>query len=116
MNTITTAQNAVLAGLVAEYASIDRQVKSLLARQAEIKTALAAEGIGKHVVPGAGTFTVSENNTYSDDYIAATLTPGQMRRVVKSVIDRAKVKSLYPAVYDAAKERRGFRVSVAPNA
>lgn len=83
--------------------------------QAERKTltdALADYGTGRHVVEGVGTFTVSESNTYPKEAIESMLSPGQVKRVSKAVIDGAVVKRLYPDVYAAVKRTNGFKVAV----
>lgn len=68
---------------------------------------------GKHVLPGGvGEITFSDNNVYSDADMLSALRPGQQRLVTKRVLDRAKVKAMYPAVYEAARSYRGYKSSV----
>lgn len=69
-------------------------------------------GVTGKVNVDTGSFTVSENNVYSVDFMRDALLPGQLRRVSKTVIDKAAVKALYSDVYEQSKERRGFKVSV----
>ena len=66
---------------------------------------------GKHAVPGGGSFTVSENNVYSDAVMERLLRPGQRRLVEVKRIDRAKVRALYPEDYAEAKDNRGVKVT-----
>lgn len=80
------------------------------------KAILATAGSGKHTVQvPAGqtvTFTVSENNTYSDERMVTALKPGQFQRASTRKLDRQKVKALYPRIYAASKTFVGFKVSL----
>lgn len=67
---------------------------------------------GKHIVGTVGSYTVSENNTYDEMTIRAQLSPGQVKRCTVPKLDKAVVKRLYPAVYDAAKKNNGVKVSI----
>lgn len=71
-----------------------------------------AKGQTGKVTVDTGTYTVSENNNYSEAAMRALLLPGQQRRVSKTVIDKTAVKRLYSTVYEASKERKGFKVTV----
>lgn len=106
--------NLFATNLVAEIKAIDLEMEKLKAERDRRVNALigtAKEASGKFVVD-SGSFTVSENNTYDDAAILAALKPGQIRLVQKKVVDKAKVKALYPAVYARAKVRKGFKVTI----
>lgn len=92
----------------ADAAIAEAKVKREQAVDALTKT----HGNGKHTVPGFGSVTLSANNVYSEDAMVAALTPYQFQRQAsKRVLDRAKVKANFPAVYEAAREQRGVRAS-----
>lgn len=96
---------------------IDAKIAELQAkRKSALEGLYDSLGTGKHVVPGVGTVTFSDNNVYDDKAIMSALKPGQQRLVTKRVLDRAKVKAQYPAVYEAAKSYRGYKASVSPSA
>lgn len=91
------------------------QIATLQAELSEQTAALADlvdNQTGQHIVPGVGSFTVSENNTYPTDVIKAQLSPGQVKRVSVLKVDNAVVKRLYPEAYAAAKQTNGVKVSV----
>ena len=68
--------------------------------------------VGTHTLDSGSSFTVSENNTYDEDVIRSLLSPGQIRRVSKTVLDKSVVKRLYADVHAAAKVARGFKVTL----
>lgn len=95
--------------------SIDAKIAQLqAARQRHIDNlwSLFDKETGKHDVPGVGSITFSQNNTYDEAAIMAGLRPGQQRLVTKRVLDRAKVRAQYPAVYEAAKRPNGIKAAV----
>lgn len=55
---------------------------------------------------------LAENNTYDASEMEAALKPGQVQRCSKRVLDKAVVKRLYPAVYEAAKKTNGVKVTL----
>lgn len=93
---------------------IDAQIEALKTQRANHVEALYElfGGTGKHVIPEVGEVTFSDNNVYDDKAIMDALKPGQQRLVTKRVLDRAKVRALYPAKYEAAKSYRGYKASV----
>ncbi len=112
---MTVSLNKV-ASLHAEVKALDAAMEKLAAeRKVKVAALVAANGgeavTGKVVLDG-GSFTVSENNSYPEESIRAGLTPGQQKRVEKRVLDREKVKALYPEVYKAAKVQNGVKVSI----
>lgn len=107
-------QKVSQANLVAEVKAIDKEIARLTAEK-RIRTEALAASVGN--TPGkrvteSGTFTVAESNTYSEDAMRAALSPGQVRRVSKSVLDKPTVKRLYPEVYAAAKVPNGVKVTI----
>jgi hypothetical protein len=101
----------------AEIKALDAAMESLATeRKAKVARLVTLNGgesnTGKVTLPD-GSFTVSENNTYPDEAIRAALTEGQAKRCEKRVLDKAKVKALYPNVYAAAKVQNGVKVTVA---
>lgn len=111
---MNSAQNLFEATLVAEVKAIDATIASLQEKRKHRIAALlgcANETTGKRVT-AEGSYTISENNTYSESAMVAALRPGQMRLVQKKVIDRSKVKALYPKVYEESKKRNGFKVTI----
>lgn len=89
----------------------DAKIAELQAERAKHIERLKRLAPGKHTFPH-GTVTVSENNVYDTDAIVAALSPGQVKRCTKAVVDKAVVKRLYPEAYNGAKENRGYKVSV----
>lgn len=75
------------------------------------KDILAMAGSGKHTTD-SGTFQVSENNVYDSEVMESALSKGQFQRCSERVLRKALVKVLYPKVYESAKERRGYKVSI----
>lgn len=93
----------------ARIAEAEEQVKV----QTEELWKAFGETTGKHIIPGGvGEITFSDNNVYDAKAMEDALKPGQLRLVTKRVLDRAKVKSMYPAVYEAARSNRGYKSSV----
>lgn len=100
--------------VIANIKTIDAQMEDLKVMRRFYTDALIKESkgqTGKVVVP-TGSYTISENNTYSEPLMLAALKPGQIRRVSKSVLDKPAVKRLYPEVYSLAKIPNGFKVTV----
>ena len=102
--------------LVAERKALMQVAKGAADEMARIDALLIKHlGTAGKVETEAGSVTLSENNTYSDSIIESMLSVGQMQRVTKRVIDKAKVKANYPAVYAAAKvtsDTKPFKVTV----
>lgn len=112
---VSSLTEAAKVANLSEIQDIDTQIAILKARR-DIKVEalydLFGAKTGKHIVPGVGSVTFSDNNVYDDKTIMAALRPGQQRLVTKRVLDRAKVRAMYPAVYEAARSYRGFKASV----
>jgi hypothetical protein len=108
---VANLRQASLAVAISQITAADAAIeKHRAARQAAVDKVNVLFGIGKHVVAGVGEVTISENNTYSDAAIRADLTDWQFtRRASKRVVDKAKVKANYPAVYEAARQAHGVR-------
>lgn len=101
-------------GLVAEIRRIDAEMDRLKSARA-IATAMLTEGEttgGTKVTESGARYVLRENAVYSDAAMVGALRKGQFQRASKRVLDRAKVKALYPEVYANAKSVRGFAVSV----
>lgn len=121
-HTFVTATGAVQVRDLAE-AALAMNIKAIAEADAAIAEAKAkrdkavealvkTHGNGKHTVPGFGSVTLSANNVYSDEKMRAALTDYQFtRQASKRVLDRAKVKANFPAVYEGAREQRGVRAS-----
>lgn len=109
IDTLTTEQ--VLKSALAVKAEMDYKKQEL-----DFLTGKLAERVdfatGQHVVSGVGSFTVSENNTYPEEAIKAQLSPGQVKRVSVLKVSNSVVAKLYPAVYEAAKKRNGYKVAL----
>jgi hypothetical protein len=103
---------AVALGNKRRMENIDAETRVLTAELARRK----GEVSGTYTVDGVGSFTISENNTYPEENIVAALTPGQVKRCEVRKVSNALVKSLYPAVYVAAKKSNGFKVAIKANA
>lgn len=95
-----------------------RAIKAEIARlegELKVRTDALASAVGntpgKHTTD-EGSFTVRENNTYSEDDMRANLLPGQVRRCTVPKLDKATVKRLYPAVYSAAQRKNGVSVTI----
>lgn len=102
------------AALVAEANALKAEIARLEAELAK-RTAMLAASTGNtpgKVTTECGSFTVRENNTYDEAVMREALGPGQQRRCQKTVLDKAKVKVLYPEVYAKAKVSRGHSVSL----
>lgn len=100
--------------VLAEARAIKAEIARLEAELATRTAMLAAEAgqnPGKHDLP-SGSFTVRENNTYSEDAMRDALLPGQVKRCSVTRLDKATVKRLYPEVYAAAKQPRGVSVTI----
>ena len=95
----------------AKALGIKAQIETLQLELHAQTDVLALAGSGKHTTD-SGTFQVSENNTYDDAEIEANLSKGQFMKCSQRKLIKALVKVHYPAVYEAAKQRRGFKVSV----
>ena len=104
--------NANTAQILAEAKQVKAEIDRLTATLADLNDELSREGKGKHTVEGVGSFTVSENNTYSQDVMRSLLTGGQFNLVSERRLVPAKVKALYPEKYAAAKERKGWKVTL----
>ena len=99
---------------VAAVKSLDIEISRLEAQRKVHTDALieaANKQTGKFTVD-TGSYTISENNTYSKAAMMNLLKPGQFQRVSNRVIVPAMVKSAYPDIYEASKERKGYKVSV----
>lgn len=90
---------------------IAAQISALADELAAQKSILEVVGTGKYQTDH-GTFQVSENNVYDDKQILDRLSPGQFMRCSDRKLSKAKVKVNYPDVYAAAKQRRGWKVSI----
>lgn len=101
--TINSAHNKALK-LRARIEALEEQLETE-------KAVLTEAGTGKHDTP-YGSFTVMENNVYDEDTITANLTKSQWKLCSVVKLSKAKVKVLFPNVYFAAKESRGFKVSL----
>lgn len=88
-------------------AAIERYSKNL----EEAKGVLATLGSGKHQTE-YGYFTVSENNVYSKEKMEALLSKSAFNKCSERKLVNAKVKILYPAIYESVKEERGYKVSL----
>lgn len=111
--TVSLAKNS-LASVVAEANALKLEIARLNGELAERNAYLAkavGEVTGRHLTE-AGSFTVSENNTYSEDAMRANMLPGQVKRCSVSKLDKAAVKRLYPEVYSAAKQPHGVKVTL----
>lgn len=99
---------------VAAVKSLDIEIARLEAQRKTHTDALIeiASGTTGKVTVDTGSYTISENNTYSKAKMMDLLKPGQFQRVSSRVLVPAMVKSAYPEVYNAAKERKGYKVSV----
>lgn len=91
--------------------SLKEQIEALKLQYHAATDVLAQAGSGKHYTEH-GSFLVSENNVYDDEVITEALTKGQFMKCSQRKIVKALVKVHFPAVYEAAKERRGWKVSV----
>lgn len=107
-------QNINAASVHAEALALKAEIARL---EGELKTRTAIlAGIAGHT-PGrhsteTGSFTIRENNTYSEDDMRDALLPGQVRRCSVMRLDKAAVKRLYPAVYAAAQRKNGVSVTL----
>lgn len=93
---------------------LDAEIAILKAqREAHINiiTPLITE-TGRQTVEGQKPFTVSENNTYDEAVILASLKPGQVRRVSILKVDKPTVKRLYLPVYNSAKVNHGLKFTI----
>lgn len=98
----------------AEALRLKAQIDALNEEYRTHTAILVTAGSGKHITDH-GSFTVSENNTYSDEEIMANLTKSQFMKVSERKLSKPLVKILYPKVYEAAKHRSEtcpFKVSV----
>lgn len=75
------------------------------------KDILALAGRGKHKT-SSGTFQVSENNVYDEEAMTNALSKGQFMRCSERKLRKGLVKVLYPNVYESAKQRRGYKISL----
>ena len=99
--------------VLAEAQAIKKEIEHLNAELAKRTAILSSEaGTPGRVSTEVGTFTVSENNTYSEDDMLSLLKPGQAQRCMVRRLDKPTVKRLYPAVYLAAKHRNGYKVTI----
>ena len=100
--------------LLAEARAIKAEI-ARLEKELKVRTEALASAVrnvpGKHETD-EGSFTVRENNTYSEDAMRAALLPGQVRRCTVPKLDKAAVKRLYPAVYAGAKRQNGVSVTI----
>jgi hypothetical protein len=87
------------------------EIESLQLELHAQKDILALAGSGKHKT-NSGTFQVSENNVYDEEVIMNSLSKGQFMRCSERKLRKGLVKVLYPNVYEAAKERRGYKISL----
>ena len=110
---MTEFKTAVAADFIREIRKLDVRADVLASKRAALVSDLLDLGwdSGK-VATQAGPFTVSAVNEYPEAGILANLTPGQATRCMKRVLDRAKVRALYPAVWEAAKVTKGQKVSI----
>lgn len=60
----------------------------------------------------AGSYNIAENNSYDQDAMRAALKPGQVARCEVRKMDSNLVKTLYPAIHAAAKNTRGYKVTM----
>lgn len=95
----------------AKALSLKKQIDSLQLQYHAQTDILARAGSGKHTTDH-GSFQVSENNAYDDETIINALTRGQFMKCSQRKLVKALVKVHYPNIYEAAKQRRGFKVSV----
>jgi hypothetical protein len=102
-NVLTDAQNlkAEIARMTANYNNLTATLANLVGNES-----------GTHTVENVGDFVVSENNVYDAAIMLAALKPGQIQRVTERKLVPARVKSIYPAVYAAAKDSRGVKVAL----
>lgn len=99
---------------VSAVKSLDAEIARLQAQRSQYVANILAATRGTGKVPvGITSITVSENNVYSEDAMREALLPGQVRRCSVLKLDKATVKRLYPAVYEAARENRGRKVTIA---
>lgn len=100
------------ANIVREIRKLDMRADVLASKRSALVSDLLVLGwdSGK-VTTQAGPFIVSAVNEYPEAGILAGLTPGQAARCMKKVLDRAKVRALYPAAFEAAKVTKGQKVS-----
>ena len=100
--------------LLAEARAIKAEI-ARLERELKVRTEALASAVrnvpGKHDTD-EGSFTVRENNTYSEDAMREALLPGQVKRCSVLRLDKAAVKRLYPNVYEAAKRPNGVSVTI----
>jgi hypothetical protein len=87
------------------------RLQAELSTRTAILAGLVGNVSGRHSTD-AGSFTVSENNEYSEEVMRANLKPGQVVRCEKRILDKAVVKRLYPDVYAAAKNNKGVKVTL----
>lgn len=101
------------ANIVRELHKIDKRLDTLTTQRKDAVAALLGLGFdsGKHIT-SAGPFTVSAVNAYDEAIMRANLAGGQFNLCKKVVLDRAKVKALYPAVYALAKVENGQKVTL----
>ena len=114
---VSTPDEARIAYLVSMIAGMDERIAKWQDVRASFVQQLldATPDNGKHNVPGIGTFTISDNNTYDGDAFMAGLRPGQQRLVTSRMLDRNKAKSVYPKAWEAVKVNRGRKVSISLN-
>jgi len=72
---------------------------------------LATLGSGKHETEH-GFFTVTANNQYPAEKIQAQLTPKQIAMCMEKRWSQERAKVLFPEAYHAAKDQRGYKVSI----
>lgn len=106
MTDLNTLHAEALA-LKVEIARLTSEMQNRTAAMA----AMVQHATGQHVTD-AGTFTVSENNTYDESVMRAQLKPGQVARCEVKRLDKAIVKRAYPEVYAAAKKNNGVKVTL----
>lgn len=108
-----TDKTATAADILREIRKVDIRATVLASkRSALVKDLLALGWESGKVVTTSGPFTVSAVNEYPEVGILAALTPGQAQRCMKKVLDRAKVKALYPGAYEGAKVNKGQKVVI----
>lgn len=129
MTTVTTTAVQTISGRTISVSSPEEAMRvinmdRIAHADAEIERlkavrAAAIEGLydsfgstGKHVVPGVGEITFSDNNVYDAKTMKDALKPGQFMRVSERKLVPARVKELYPSVYADAKSYRGYRAAV----
>lgn len=100
--------------LLAEANAIKAEI-ARLEGELKVRTDALASSVnfatGK-VQTAVGSFTVRENNTYDEKVMRDVLKPGQVRLCEKKVLDKAKVKALYPQVYAKAQRKNGVSVTI----